>query len=71
MPVNCAADDILEIPVGADNDPNVVAAVSISQTGACPAVVLAPQSQQVPSVRPEIRYPDVRGNTARELAGAF
>jgi C-terminal processing protease CtpA/Prc len=71
LPVNCAADDILEIPVGADNDPNIIAAVSISQTGACPAVVAGPQAQQAPSIRPEIRYPDVRGNTARELAGAF
>jgi len=70
LPVDCQAADVLEIPVGADDDPNVIAAVSISQSGACP-VAAVPQGQQVPNVLPEIRYPDVRGNTARELAGAF
>jgi hypothetical protein len=70
LPVDCPAADVLEIPVGADNDPNVVAAVSISQTGACP-VVAVPEFEQAPLMLPEVRYPDVRGNTARELAGAY
>jgi hypothetical protein len=70
LPVDCPAADVLEIPVGADNDPNVIAAVSISETGACP-LVAAPLSLELPSAMPEIRYPDARGNTARELAGAF
>ena len=70
LPVDCAAADVLEVPVGADNDPNIVAAVSISQTGACP-VVAVPEFEQAPLMLPEVRYPDARGNTARELAGAY
>jgi C-terminal processing protease CtpA/Prc len=70
LPVNCPAADILEIPVGDISDPNVVAALSISQTGSCP-VATAPEGPQASSLMLEIRYPDVRGNTARELAGAF
>ena len=70
LPVDCPAADVLDIPVGADNDPNIVAAVSISETGACP-VVAVPEFQQAPLMLPDVRYPDVRGNTARELAGAY
>jgi len=70
LPVDCPAADVLDIPVGADNDPNVIAAVSISQTGACP-VVAAPEFEQAPLMLPEVQYPDVRGNAARELAGAY
>lgn len=70
LPVDCPAADLLEIPVGADNDPNVVAAVSISETGACPAVA-AQEFPQAPVVLREIRYPDERGNVAREMAGAY
>ena len=70
LPVDCPAADVLEVPVGADNDPNVVAALSISETGACP-VVAVPEGPQASSVMLEVRYPDARGNTARELAGAY
>jgi hypothetical protein len=70
LPVDCPAADILDIPVGADNDPNIVAATSIAATGACP-VVAAPLGQQLPEIKPEIRYPAARGDTPRELAGAY
>jgi carboxyl-terminal processing protease len=70
LPVDCPADDVLEVPVGADNDPNVVAALSISESGGCP-VTMAPQGAQAPFVQPDIRYPYVRGNIAREEAGAY
>ncbi len=70
LPVDCTAADVLEIPVGDDTDPNIVAATSIAATGACP-VIVGPLGQQAPLIQPEIRYPEARGNTARELAGAF
>ena len=70
LPVDCPAADVLDFPVGSDSDPNIVAAVSIAETGGCP-VAAAPQGLQAPFVRPDIRYPESRGNVARELAGAF
>jgi carboxyl-terminal processing protease len=70
LPVDCPAADVLDFPVGADNDPNIVAAVSIAETGGCP-VVAAPDGIQAPFLQPDIRYPESRGNAARELAGAF
>jgi hypothetical protein len=70
LPVDCPASDPLEIPVGDDLDPNLIAATSIAATGACP-VTAAPLDQQAPKVSPVIRYPEGRGNAARELAGAF
>ena len=36
LPVDCPAADDLDIPVGADNDPNLVAALTYLETGACP-----------------------------------
>ena len=70
LPVDCPAADVLDFPVGSDNDPNLVAAVSISETGGCP-VAAGAQGQMAVELMPEIRYPEVRGNAARELAGAF
>ena len=70
LPVDCPAADDLDIPVGDDSDPNVIAAVSIATTGACPAPAASSQALEV-RVEPLIRYPYGRGNTARETAGAF
>ena len=70
LPADCAVSDVLEFPVGSDNDPNLIAALSISETGGCP-VAAAAEGVLAPVIRPEIRYPDARGDAARELAGAF
>jgi hypothetical protein len=70
LPVDCAAADALEVPVGVDNDPNIVAAKSIAETGACPVVSL-PDGQQAAKSQLEIRYPELTGSPAREFAGAF
>ncbi len=70
LPVDCPAADLLEIPVGDETDPNLVAATSIAATGACPVIALPP-GQQAPVIRPEIRVPEGRGNAAREYAGAY
>ena len=70
LPVDCPAADNLEIPVGADNDPNIVAAKSISSTGACP-VMSVPGGQQAPEIVDEIRYPELRGSPARVYGNVF
>lgn len=70
LPVDCPAADVLEIPVGADNDPNVVAAVSIARTGACP-LTIEPFVTDAARTEPDKRNPEDRGNAARELAGAW
>jgi C-terminal processing protease CtpA/Prc len=70
LPVDCPAADLLDIPIGADNDPNLVAALSISSTGACP-VAATPPGAQAAEIVTDIVLPEVRGDTARELANAW
>lgn len=70
LPVDCPAADDLGVPVGDDNDPNVIAALSIATTGACPAPAASSSAQEV-TIEPFIRYPQGRGNAAREFAGAL
>jgi len=41
LPVDCAATDDLNVAVGADADPNMVAAMSYLNTGACPVTSLS------------------------------
>lgn len=70
LPVDCTADDNLDIAIGDDLDPNIIAATSISATGACPAVV-AIDGQQAPVMRPDIRAPKLEGPPEQEFAGSF
>ena len=70
LPVDCPAEDLLDIPIGADNDPNLVAALSISSTGACP-VATTPPGVQAPEFVKDIVLPEARGDMARELANAW
>jgi C-terminal processing protease CtpA/Prc len=70
LPVDCAATDDLDIPIGDDLDENIIAATTISSTGACPVIAL-PGGQQAPVIRPEIRYPELIGPPEREFAGSF
>ena len=70
LPVDCPAVDSLDIPIGDDLDPNVIAATSISATGACPVVEML-GGQQAPVIRPEIRYPELAGPPQQEFAGSF
>lgn len=71
LPVDCPAADVLEIPVGDISDPNVIAAVSISETGACPAAALSDGQQAAPMIVPDIRYRELTGPPEREFAGAY
>ena len=70
LPVDCPATDNLDIPVGDDLDENIIAATTISATGACP-VAASPGGQQAPTIRPEIRYPELSGPPEQEFAGSF
>ncbi len=70
LPVDCPAADELSVPVGDDLDPNVIAAMSVLNTGACPVVAL-PAGQLKPQVAGEERRPRATGRPERDYAGAF
>jgi hypothetical protein len=68
LPVDCNAADDLSIPVGDDTDPNMLAAVTLLDTGACP-VAAGPAVQSKPRVR--LPAERVRGKPWNALAGAW
>jgi len=70
LPVDCPATDDLDIPTGDDNDPNIIAARSISLTGGCPVSSLS-DGQQAAKIRVKAERPDLTGPPAREFAGAY
>ncbi len=70
LPVDCAADDDLDVAVGADTDPNLVAALGYLDTGFCP-VAAAPGGVTKPTTRERLPQPDRRGPPWREFADAF
>ena len=69
LPVDCPAADDLNIAVGADTDPNMVAALSFLNTGACPVVDLPGGQFKVESEF--VDRPDLSGPPHREFADAF
>ncbi len=71
LPVDCPAPDDISTAIGADDDPNVVAAMSVLNTGACPAAAAATEGQFAPQFRPVYRQPDRRGPPAREYLDVF
>ena len=70
LPVDCAAADDLNIPVGADTDPNMIVALGYLETGACP-VAAVPDSMSKPGVSQDSPRLDRRGPPWREFAGAY
>lgn len=70
LPVDCPAADVLDVPTGDDLDPNIIAARSISLTGACPALPAA-SVQQAATVLEDGVVPDLSGPPEREFANAF
>jgi len=70
LPVDCAAADDLNVVVGADTDPNMVAALGFLATGACPAASL-PAAQFKLGEKQEVPQLDRRGPPHREFADAF
>lgn len=69
LPVDCPAADDLDIAVGADADPNVVAAMTYLDTGACPVAVAAGMAK--PAGAAAVRRPEPDGRPQRDFGGAF
>jgi len=70
LPVDCPAADDLSVPIGDDLDPNMIAAMSYLNTGACP-VVAAPGGQfKAQGAMPESR-PRATGQPERDFASAY
>ncbi len=70
LPVDCPAADDLSVAVGADTDPNMVAALAYLGSGSCP-VAAAPAGQARLEAAAEIPQLDRRGPPSREFADAF
>ena len=70
LPVDCAAPDDLSVAVGADNDPNVEAALSYLETGACPAASI-PGAQFKLEAAQQTPQPIPGRTPARAYANAF
>ncbi|MCP5093309.1 MAG: hypothetical protein GY949_20560 [Gammaproteobacteria bacterium] len=70
LPVDCAAPDDLNVAVGDDADPNMIAAMSYLNTGACP-VATVPGGQSKPGYAIELERTDQRGPAHREFADAY
>jgi len=70
LPVDCPAADDLDFAVGGDSDPNMVAAMTYLNTGACP-VAAAPGGQFKPGGEAGIEQRDRRGPAHREFADAY
>lgn len=68
LPADCPAADDVTVPVGDPNDENIVAALSVLQTGGCPVAQLT-QARQRPLA--DLPKPGLRGPPWREFAGAF
>jgi carboxyl-terminal processing protease len=69
LPVDCAAPDDLNVPVGADNDPNIGAALSYLDTGGCPAAAVTGAQFKLEAAQP-VPQLELRGTPAREFANA-
>ena len=70
LPVDCAAVDDLSVEVGLDTDPNIIAAMTYLNTGACP-VATVPGGQFKVSSERAVRQRDRRGPPEREFADAY
>jgi hypothetical protein len=70
LPVDCAAADDLDVAVGADNDPNIEAALSYLDTGGCPAAAVTGAQFKLEAAQP-VPQLELRGTPAREFANAL
>jgi C-terminal processing protease CtpA/Prc len=68
LPVDCPAADDLNVAVGAPDDPNMVAALSWLDTGACPAAPVV-RGQAKPVLPAGMRPADIRGPAWPEFPG--
>ena len=70
LPVDCAAPDNLDVAVGADNDPNIEAALGYLDTGGCPAASVPGAQFKLEATAP-VPQLELRGTPAREFANAL
>ena len=70
LPVNCAAVDDLNITVGDDADPNIIAAMEYLNSGGCP-VAAVPDGLFKASKESAARQLNRRGPPEREFADAY
>ncbi len=70
LPVDCPAADDLSTAIGADSDPNMLAAMSYLDTGACP-VTSAAGNQQKPALAYPQTMPEPNAPPERVILGAF
>jgi len=70
LPADCIVADDLEIAVGADNDPNLLAALNYLQVGAC-ASTSAPGVLSKPGFLSPAQRVGRRGPPQREYADAY
>ena len=66
----CAAADDLTVALGADTDPNMVAAMAFLDTGQCSVATVAPGVAKI-QFGVAATKPDLRGPPQREFAGAW
>lgn len=71
IPVDCPAVDDLSIPVGDDQDENLVTALALLETGACPAMSSSSASTMKPSLDRRTADDRTRGVPWREFANAW
>ncbi len=71
LPVDCAADDDLSIPVGDPGDPNLLAAQTYLATGTCPVAASLRAEEAGIGAAKALPQVDRRGPPAREFLRAF
>ena len=70
LPVDCAAPDDLDVAVGADNDPNIEAALTYLDTSGCPDAAF-PGGQLKLEAKQPVPLLELRGTPARAFANAL
>ena len=70
LPVDCAAPDDLSVAVGAEGDPNIEAALTYLDTGACPPASVPAAQLKLEATPPSPRL-ELMGTPARDFANAL
>lgn len=71
LPADCEALDDLSVAVGVDVDPNLTTALTLLDTGACPAVTTSPANLQKPLREQKSLRAESRGKPWQEFANAW
>ena len=71
LPADCDAVDDLSVAVGADVDPNLISALTLLDTGACPVVLTTPANLQKPLRKQKSLHSENSGKPWQEFANAW